>query len=104
MFKIGQKVVCVNDKIRHIDSPLGNLKKNKIYTVAKIEVGCLWLEEIKAPATGHYYKDRFMPLKYDIISNKEIIKAIIIEKSDLPIKEPVLNRRLTTNYLSRHEP
>lgn len=90
MFKIGQKVVCVNAEGSQ------NLIKNEIYTVKKCwddgTGGALLIDEAE-PNHGHYafYPHRFRPLKYEIISNKEIIKEVITEKSDMPIKEPVLN-------------
>ena len=99
MFKIGQKVICIEDDSNYSPS---YLKNNNIYTIKNIVKACngtaLLLEEIY---NGNQYRDladfwgwnpkRFEVLRYEIISNKEILKEIIIEKLDLPIKEPVLN-------------
>ncbi len=59
MFKAGDKVICINDKQKHDDCPLGGLKKDKIYTVKAIYYVGVYLEEISAPTTGHYYQERF---------------------------------------------
>ena len=32
MFKVGDKVICINDKQKHADCPVGGLKKDKIYS------------------------------------------------------------------------
>lgn len=65
MFNQGQKVVCINDKIKHKDRPLGALKKNEIYTVSRMDGVGVWLKEIKAPTTGHYYAERFRLVETD---------------------------------------
>jgi hypothetical protein len=107
MFKIGQKVVCKNTDTFVTGAPYG-IEKGKIYTVIDIyqcACGRTVLELDEAPAmqrwccytnkdvgfNAGYYAYRFEPLKYDLISNKDIIKNSIFEKSDLPVKEPVLN-------------
>jgi hypothetical protein len=65
MFKRGQKVVCINDKIKHSNRPLGALRKDEIYTVIGMDGVAVWLEEIKAPVTGHYYAERFRLVETD---------------------------------------
>jgi len=89
MFKLGQKVVC-KDVIGSI-----GLIKNKIYTIraicdSKKQIGQrgLILEETSPPSRYIGYKiERFEPLKYDIIPNKDIIKEVVDEKADVEIKE-----------------
>ena len=65
MFKKGQKVVCINDKIKHSDRPLGALRKDEIYTVIGMDGVGVWLEEVKAPVNGHYYSERFRLVEKD---------------------------------------
>jgi hypothetical protein len=87
MFKIGQKVVC------KAENPQKTIKNGRIYTVTEIDYdGAIRVKEAE-PSYPYswFWQWRFEPIKYEIISNKEIIKEIITEKSDLPIKEPVLN-------------
>ena len=86
MFKIGQKVVCIDA------TGSDNLIKNEIYTIKDFwfdNNGNACLLEEAEPNIGHYafYPKRFKPLKYDLISNKEIIKEMVTEKLDIPIKE-----------------
>lgn len=99
MFKIGQKVVCVRDTNLKSNS---YVKKGEIYTILSNEIGgdgnaVVLLEETDNgsyngyPYFYGYNPNRFVPLNCEIISNKEIIKEMITEKSDLPIKESVLN-------------
>ena len=67
MFKIGEKVVCVNDD-QFNSNPVGLLKKGEIYTIESvIELWgsiCVYLKEIKAPNTGHYNIVRFRKLDH----------------------------------------
>ena len=98
-FKKGRKVICIDDMQRHSYRPMGGLKKDEIYTVAKMDAPGVWLEEITAPTTGHYYSDRFKLLKYDIINNTNIISEIIEEKADTIIKKPSLAQA----YLCLHK-
>lgn len=101
MFKIGQRIVCKDASGRN------SLIKGKIYTIdsfgfcSECGIKNVYLKEIKVytqclcncgeisvgPASCHLY--RFEPLKYDLISNKDVIKEIIEEKQDVEIKEPV---------------
>ena len=72
MFKIGQKVVCINDKNQVNSSIIGKLnpvKKDYIYTIRKIDsVGGLIFNEF---IQGYYYdgeeagfnQSRFKPLQ-----------------------------------------
>lgn len=107
MFKIGQKVVCKNIDDFKTSAPYG-IEKGKVYTitsVCKCVCGKTALELDEAPTmerwcgytneyigySASFYAYRFELVKYDLISNKEIIKNIITEKSDFTIKEPKLN-------------
>jgi hypothetical protein len=86
MFNNGQKVVCIDDKIRHENKPLGDLKKDEIYTVICMDGAGVWLEEIKAPVTGHYYADRFRLVQTDWVD--ELLFNIFEEvKSNVLIKQ-----------------
>ena len=77
MFKQGQKVVCINDKIKHTDRPLGVLRKDEIYTVICMDGVGVWLEETKAPVTGHYYAERFRLVETDWVD--ELLCKLIEE-------------------------
>jgi len=108
MFKIGQKVVCIDN------SGCQELLKNEIYTVDDLNIcpncgnysinlnisvidnrksrcnRCFNIFEGVKFAT--YKPERFVSVQYAIISNKEIIKEIIPEKSDLPILKSMDNK------------
>ena len=98
MFKIGQKVVCISTK--NI-SPYATIKEGECYTILGFAdaADCKSLildtenngEPYGYPYFYGYNPKRFKPLEYKIISNKEILKNVVVEKSDLPIYEPVLN-------------
>ena len=110
MFKIGEKVVCkdTSENVQFNSTPRG-IKKGVIYEITGIskcpKCNDTFLSLSETPylhkwcgkcdcdlGTNNYYHSwRFELIKYDLISNKEIIKEMIVEKSDLPIKEPVLN-------------
>jgi phage FluMu protein Com len=110
MFKAGQKVVCKNtsENIKFNTIPRC-IKKEVIYEITDIlkcpKCNKLILSISNTPylhkwcrncncdlGFNHYYHSwRFEPIKYNLISNKEIIKELITEKSDLLIKEPILN-------------
>ncbi len=66
-FKIGEIVVCINDKRRWFR--LGGLKKNEMYTVVGFNSydGGLILKEVKSPRSGqHAYRaDRFRKVDYN---------------------------------------
>lgn len=110
MFKIGQKVVCKTY------TENGNLKQGEIYTVVavnncyncskqRVDVGVDDSKFRRATCscgathfeTNFYGAWRFEPLKYDIIPNSEIIKEMIIERSDVPIKEPKKVKKVVEN-------
>ena len=59
MFYIGQKVVCVNDKVRLLS--VGLLKKDEVYTIESSLGWAVMLVEIKAPEVLLYLADRFTP-------------------------------------------
>lgn len=99
MFKIGQKVVCKNTDEFKNSTPRG-IEKGKIYTieavskcdcgkevlhlqgVIKLQRWCGLLDTYTG-FSASFYSYRFEILKYDIISNFEITKEIIDEKSDV---------------------
>ena len=76
-FKIGEIVVCINDKRRWYR--LGGLKKGEMYTVMGFNPydGGLILKESKSPRSGHnaYRADRFRKVDYAFANN--IINNII---------------------------
>jgi len=95
-FKIGEKVVCINDKRRWYK--LGGLKKNEIYTVIGFNPydDGLILREIKSPKSGYnaYAANRFRKLDYGFVNN--------VLKSITPVKEqnqPTVRR---TKKVHRH--
>ncbi len=106
MFKIGQKVVCKTLKPSLPDGVTSGIEVGKIYQIeSKLTCSCggkhLLLKGIDTGSShlckcenslpsNAYFEWRFEPLKFGLISNAEIIKEIISEKSDLPLKEPVL--------------
>ncbi len=65
-FKIGEKVVCINNKRRWYK--LGGLKRNEIYTVVGFNPydDGLILREIKSPKSGFhaYSENRFRKIDY----------------------------------------
>ena len=95
MFKIGQKVVC---KDVSNSSQYSTIKLGSIYTILDIVTSgsgpalILDTEEngqmYGFPFFWGYRPDRFEPLKYDLISNMDIIKEMIPERLDVPEKEP----------------
>jgi len=107
IFKVGQKVVCKNvDGFMCGTYNPEQIEKGKIYTIKSINkciCGRTLLELDEVQPTNRYcghttipigfnacfYAFRFELLKYDIVSNKEIIKEIITEKLDLYIESPV---------------
>lgn len=108
MFKMGQKVVCKDA------SNNGRLIKGKIYTIdgmVKCDCGSInllllefkseswrlkWCNEcsrVTSMPGNAFLSWRFESLKYDIVSNKEVLKEIIVEKLDISIKEPATQTR-----------
>ena len=105
-FKVGQKVVCV-------DNTGVELVKDKVYTVQSlsscpgceiplITVGTAEYQLFARCTCGHvslnegqYKESRFWPLKQEprkisnVIDNKQVIKELVTEKSDVKIKEKV---------------
>lgn len=105
MFKIGQKVVCKDN------SECPELIVGKIYIVHNIDIcpACGAVGIFISPPKSNkeaigickccgtfapcqdcqdYRASRFEPLKYDLISNKDIIKEMVPERLDVPEKEP----------------
>lgn len=101
MFKIGQKVVCKNTNDFKNSTPRG-IEKGKIYIIEGIsKCNCgkeiLHLEGIEklqrwcgtldtyTGVNAAFYSYRFEILQYEIISNFELIKEIIVEKADISL-------------------
>ena len=86
MFKIGEKVVCIDDSIGFA-SGLKTLKLNEIYTIKSIRssTGALAFKEIEAPLTssGYYSAHRFRKLDYDFAENilNKIKEELCIDQS-----------------------
>jgi hypothetical protein len=112
IFKVGQKVVCIDDLVTKIYTreKINILKNGKVYIITHINYcsKCnrepLQLKGVYLPLKilcicgtrineTSFRSDRFRPLQsdYNIISNKDIIKEIIKEKSDIPIKKKIPN-------------
>ena len=109
-FKVGQKVVCVDN------SGNNSLIKDKIYTIAQLTV-CIKCAESKlilkekahpndavisicrcrriSKNINMFRSSRFRPIKEqpskisNVIDNKQVIKELATEKSDVKIKEKV---------------
>ena len=68
MYKIGEKVVCINDSIGYL-SNIKSLLINEIYTIKSIrkETGALAFNEITAPinSSGFFNSNRFRKLDYE---------------------------------------
>ena len=96
-FKIGDKVVCINDKRRWFK--LGGLKKNEIYTVIGFNPydDGLILREIKSPKSGFnaYAANRFRKLDYAFV--EKVLQTI------LPKKEQYQSKIRTTSKVTRHD-
>lgn len=106
MFKIGQKVVCKNNK-----GTYPKLDNNGIYTISSFNncpgCGVSMVELVEIVSSYYttectkcgknfesfavYRTDRFEPLKYDLLDNKDIISELIEEKADIKIPELVEN-------------
>lgn len=106
MFKIGQKVVCKSLKTVNDGYPFG-ISKDGVYTVLGYykckncgqkflllnahSHSSKWCGKCDKPnmlPDNAFWEWRFEPIKYALIDNMEIIKEIITERSDVPIKEP----------------
>ena len=104
MFKINQKVVCIDDGARLNTSC--RLKKGNIYTILAITRACcnslcVELKEVNTngyicttcgkehrPGPSLKLAERFEPLKYNSVSQKLASELVEIqETSDMPIKE-----------------
>lgn len=62
MYKVGQKVVCINDKQQNRG---GKLIENTIYTIEgfnPFDNGLILMEEKGGGCFGAFRNDRFMPL------------------------------------------
>jgi len=81
MFRIGQKVVCVDNKIRPrtaYPEILKNLKVNGIYHIVKITHGGagVHIAEVEAPGETSFFSDRFRPViehKTDISTFEKLL-------------------------------
>lgn len=72
MFKIGEKVVCIDDS-EGFASGLKTLTIHEIYTIKSIRscTGALTFKEIEAPylSSGFYSANRFRKLDYQFTEN-----------------------------------
>jgi len=83
MFRIGQKVVCIDNKVRPVTTYpeiLKNLKVNGIYHITKITHGGLGVHiaEIKSPEKTSFFSDRFRPVverKTDISTFEKLLNT-----------------------------
>ncbi len=81
MFRIGQKVVCVDNKVRPMTAHpeiLKNLKVNGIYHITKITHGGLGVHiaEILSPNETSFFSNRFRPVverKTDISTFEKLL-------------------------------
>lgn len=96
MFKVGQKLVCVNDdfKSKPSDEPRGVKypKKGEIYTVRNIKsVHAIWLVEIVNPtlkyANGYtekgWYTYHFKPIDETTNWVEEVLEKALVEELEL---------------------
>jgi hypothetical protein len=89
MFKIGQKVVCVSsfEELRKIWG-FSYPKVGEIVEVLSIRKHHA-VDDYLISITGlecEVCASRFKPLQYDVFSNEEIIREIITERLEKPIK------------------
>ena len=88
MYKIGEKVVCINDSIGY-SSGIKSLIINEIYTIKSIrkETGALSFNEITAPinSSGFYNSNRFRKLDYEFA--EECLKYITKQVAEQCISE-----------------
>lgn len=81
MFKVGQKVVCINNKPIYnsiFNASLIKLKEGEIYTVKLATYDGLLLNEVKSShPTGEFRIDRFRPINDDWVD--ELLSKIIEE-------------------------
>ena len=83
MFRIGQKVVCVDNKVRPITAYpeiLKKLKVNGIYHIAKVthEGAGVHIAEIISPNKTSFFSDRFRPVverKTDISTFEKLLNT-----------------------------
>ena len=85
-FKIGERVVCINDKRRWYK--LGGLKKHEIYTVVGFNPydDGLILREIKSPKSGFnaYAANRFRKLDYAFVD--KVLQTIVPQRNSINLK------------------
>jgi nitrite reductase/ring-hydroxylating ferredoxin subunit len=85
-FKIGQKVVCIDDSTGWVDGEK-SLVKGEIYTILDI---CSFKkgDEIRVVyEDGFWHSSRFRPLKRSLLSNKEIIEEKIDIEKEVEVEE-----------------
>lgn len=88
-FKVGQRVVCVDDVPRY-NTPM-ILEKGRVYTVRAIGDGGegLLLWELVCPLTGGFYADRFRPIIEDLTASlARTENERIIEERPEHVNEP----------------
>ena len=101
-FKIGEKVVCINDKRKWFK--LGGLKKNEMYTIIGFNPydDGLILRETKSPKSGFnaYAANRFRKLDYTFAD--KILQTILPKKNQYQPIARVTNRvrRYNLNEIS----
>lgn len=117
-FKVGQKVVCKNNRSKL--GIIKELTEGKVYTVESVSYcsscngetlslcelhgqveypGLNWMicgnDNCEHPffiyENFSFMSWRFEPLKFDLLSNKEIIETIIKETVDVPLLVPEYN-------------
>lgn len=91
-FKIGERVVCINDKRRWYK--LGGLKKHEIYTVVGFNPydDGLILREIKSPKSGFnaYAANRFRKLDYAFVD--KVLQTIVPQRKQYQPKVRITNK------------
>lgn len=78
MFKVGQKLVCIDESPFKGDRGFGNpseLKKNEIYTVDFLTRNGLGVILVEFPQ-NEYHKDRFRPLELDYSFVEKVISQL----------------------------
>lgn len=105
-FKVGQKVVCINDNLKQFDIPgmvyidsLDGLRKGVIYTIRSVYIESygphegevsVRLEEIIRPS-AYGNEVGYNPLRF---------KPLVEKKTDISIFQSMLKRDLSVNKLN----
>lgn len=102
MFRVGQRIICRRDDTNYIPSYLVH---GEIYTISGIierkKGYSLLLDEVYNGDRDYVVSDfwgwnpeRFAPIVYEIISNKEVLREMVVERLDIPERDLAISADL----------